>query len=234
MKTMRTLIVALLLMLSMSVAVAEDGFTVTMPNDLSTVKPGDFVTFGTYEQDGNLNNGSEPLEWIVLDVVDGRAMLITNYCIDARAYHVDFIPMTWEHCTLRKWLNSEFIDIAFSAEEQTVIPTVTIQNPGNQFYGTPGGNATDDRVFLLSHDEAMEFFKEDSLRQGIPTPYAVERGAYYEEELNRTWWWLRTAGVRSIDACGVRVNGRISGYGSRDVYRPSGALRPVIWVEMGK
>ena len=36
------------------------------------------------------------------------------------------------------------------------------------------------------------------------------------------------------DAEEWRAGGRISGYGSRDVNRPSGSLRPVIWVTMGE
>ena len=64
----------------------------------------------------------------------------------------------------------------------------------------------------------------------VPTAYAKARGVYVEEETGVTWWWLRSPGVRPIDVSGVRADGRISGYGSRDVYRPSGALRPAIWV----
>lgn len=32
---------------------------------------GDTVIFGQYEQDGNLDNGSEPIAWLVLDVQGG-------------------------------------------------------------------------------------------------------------------------------------------------------------------
>ena len=35
---------------------------------------GDTVIFGQYEQDGNLDNGSEPIAWQVLDVQDGKAL----------------------------------------------------------------------------------------------------------------------------------------------------------------
>ena len=62
---------------------------------------GDTVVFGSYEQDNDLTNGKEPLEWIVLKTEEGRAMLITRYLIDARAYHKAFVNMTWSECTLR-------------------------------------------------------------------------------------------------------------------------------------
>ena len=75
---------------------------------------GDTVVFGSYEQDNVLTNGKEPLEWIVLKTEGDRAMLITRYLIDARAYHKAFVKMTWSECTLRQWLNDTFLKEAFS------------------------------------------------------------------------------------------------------------------------
>lgn len=40
---------------------------------------GDTVMFGQYEQDGNLDNGSEPIAWQVLDVQGGKALLMSRY-----------------------------------------------------------------------------------------------------------------------------------------------------------
>lgn len=197
-------------------------------------KVGNTVTFGHYEQDNNLDNGKEPVDWIVLEVKDGQALLISQYCLDARAYNTDFVRMTWSKCTLRAWLNSTFMQEAFSAEEQAKIVPVTIVNSKNPHYGTPGGEDTTDSIFLLSLAEAYQYFPDKIGRVGMPTAYAVAQGAYVNETNGRTWWWLRTPGVRPIDACGVRADGRISGYGSRDVNRPSGAIRPVLWVTIGE
>lgn len=194
---------------------------------------GSTVTFGHYEQDNNLDNGQEPVDWIVLKVEGDKAFLISQYCLDAHAYHVDFVPMTWAKCTLRVWLNEVFYNVAFSAEEQARIQEVTVSNPDNPHYGTYGGDDTTDRVYLLSLAEAYEYFPDQTGRQGVPTAYAVARGGYLNETTGKTWWWLRSPGVRRIDACGVRADGRISGYGSRDVYRPSGTIRPVLWVALG-
>ena len=194
---------------------------------------GGTVILGNYEQDNNLDNGKEPVEWIVLETNGAQAFLISKYCLDARPYNTDFVPMTWEKCTLRAWMNSEMINELFSADEQANILSTQVVNDNNPDYGTYGGLDTQDKLFLLSFDEVYRYFPTDQSRQAQPTAYAVARGAYLNADTGNTWWWLRTAGVRRIDACGVRQDGRVSGYGSRDVYRPSGTLRPVLWVNIG-
>jgi len=217
---------------------------------------GDTVVFGSYEQDNGrfilvcrkiregesredeqdnvLTNGKEPLEWIVLKTEGDRAMLITRYLIDARAYHKAFVKMTWSECTLRQWLNDTFLKEAFSQEEQARIEEVLVVNDDNPHYSTRGGEDTMDRVFLLSEAEVLEFFPQQEQRTCQATEYAKAQGAYVDENNGNSWWWLRSPGVRPVDACGVRADGRISGYGSRDVNRPSGTIRPVIWVTMGE
>jgi len=194
---------------------------------------GSLISMGSYEQDNDLTNGSEPVEWIVLKVEDNQAMIISRYCLDAHAYNTDKVAMTWGECTLRTWLNDTFINEIFSAEEiETIVPK-TIVNNDNPHYGTEGGEDTTDRIFFLSESEVSEFFPDSDSRRAQPTAYAVAQGAYLNTKNGNTWWWLRTPGVRPVDVCGVSAYGNVTGYGSRDVNRPSGAIRPVLWVTFG-
>ncbi len=87
----------------------------------------DIVTFGSYEQDGDLGNGTEPLRWIVLDKIDGRLLLLALDSIAARPYNpLPFHEISWEKSELRAWMNTEFLHDAFSDEQRTlVIPTNT-------------------------------------------------------------------------------------------------------------
>ena len=48
----------------------------------ATAKKGDTVFFGHWEQDGDLGNGSEPIEWIVLDKIDGQLLLLSASCLE--------------------------------------------------------------------------------------------------------------------------------------------------------
>ena len=56
---------------------------------LPNVSVGDYVIFGTYEQDYNTENGPEPIEWLVLDKKEGKALVLSKYCLDLVAYHYD-------------------------------------------------------------------------------------------------------------------------------------------------
>ena len=76
---------------------------------------GDTVSFGSYEQDGNTQNGPEPIQWIVLDKLDEQLLLLSADVLEARQYHhVPFEEVTWENSDLRAWMNGDFYDGAFT------------------------------------------------------------------------------------------------------------------------
>lgn len=124
-------------------------------------------TFGNYKQgsDGEV----KPIEWRVLAVNNGRALVISENLLFYARYNRTKTDVTWETCTIRKWLNNDFLTEAFSSSEQTKIATVTNQNPNNSKYGTKGGNATQDKIFALSVEEADKYFTSDSDRKACTT-----------------------------------------------------------------
>ena len=139
---------------------------------------GDRVVFGKYEQDGKTDNGAEPLEWDVVGKDNGKYMLITHYVIDYMQFDdgtadtsvnaggnaLDAV-VTWEKCSLRKWLNGDFYSNTFTDEERAYITPVSNYNANwlefddnhmgasNIETGGYGGNVTEDKVFLLSAQE---------------------------------------------------------------------------------
>lgn len=80
--------------------------------------------------------------------------MISRYALDCRPYNKSDTAVTWESCTLRAWLNSEFLNEAFNGEEHALIPMVTVSADKNPSYDTEPGKDTQDRVFLLSIKEA--------------------------------------------------------------------------------
>lgn len=197
---------------------------------LKVAKAGDYVFFGAYEQDNNTANGKEDIEWLVLEVKDGKALVISKYALDCKPYNTSYTDVTWETCTLRKWLNNDFINAAFSADERTMIPTVTVSADKNPDYSTNPGNATQDQVFLLSITEVNKYFSSGSARQCKPTDYAVANRAW-ESDSGNCRWWLRSPGHGQLSVAYVSSGGDVSEHGD-DVYNVDIAVRPALWIDL--
>ena len=200
-------------------------------------KVGNIVTFGSYEQDNDPSNGAEPIKWRVLEVYDGKALLISVCCLDAKQYNSGLESITWENSLLRKWLNDDFHTAAFSEEEQSRIVTTHVENNDNAKFGTAGGNDTEDKVFLLSFAEVNQYFDSKEAKQCVPTAFAIANGAeessYAKVDGKPTaLWWLRSPGSNSIYVAGVRDNGNADEGGFAAINTMI-AVRPVIWVTTG-
>lgn len=199
---------------------------------------GSTVFFGAYEQDNDTSNGKEDIEWLVLAKSGNKMLVISKYALDCQRYNTSLTSVTWETCLLRKWLNGTFINNAFSAEEQAMIPTVTVSADKNPNYSTDPGNATQDKVFLLSITEANQYFTSDEARKCAPTDYAIAQGADTNDSYKAGGratcsWWLRSPGFYQDFAAYVFDGGdvREDGYGVSDA---SEVVRPALWIEFGK
>ena len=204
---------------------------------IKAAKVGDIVTFGKYEQDNKTSNGKEKIEWIVLEIKDGRALVISKDALDARS----FGGYTWEKSGVRRWLNSDFIQSAFSNSEISMIPTVTVTADKHPEENTDPGNDTQDKVFLLSYNEIVKYFNSRSARKCQLTDYARAQGGYDIIEHNpqqtgyagNTKWWTRTpgAGYDNYDITFIYWDGDIFEIGS--AYSDDDhTIRPAMWIEV--
>ena len=101
---------------------------------------------------------------------------MSRYNLDVQPYNKASGSVTWEKCTLRTWLNNDFLNSAFIANEQRAILTTNVNNSKWQEYSgwdISGGNNTQDKVFLLSYEEASKYFTSDSARVCNNTAYVV-------------------------------------------------------------
>ena len=199
-------------------------------NKVKSVNVGDVYKFGSYEQDNNKSNGQEDIEWLVLEKDGTKILVVSKYALDCKPYNTSYTDVTWETCTLRKWLNNDFLGSAFSANEKAMIPTVTVSADKNPDYNTNPGNAMQDQVFLLSITEANKYFSSDSARQCKPTDYAVANGAW-ESDSGNCWWWLRSPGNTRSSAADVDRDGGVSESGVR-VDSDDSAVRPALWIDL--
>jgi len=191
---------------------------------------GDIITLGSYEQDGDKSNGAEPLEWLVLETEDGRAMLLSLYAIDVQPYHSNRDnKRTWANCDLNDWLDETFYNDAFTAAEKSRILNTKISTPNNPDYGTSGGSDSYDKVFILSVDEARSFFTTNE-RIARPTWQTRILGGYADNKHDDVcWWWLRSTGENGWKACYVDEFGNIGTEGNWIDLEIS--VRPAIYVE---
>ena len=210
---------------------------------LKNANVGSYVTFGAYEQDNNNSNGKEDVEWLVLAKEGNKVLVISKYALDCQQYNTSDTNVTWETCSLRKWLNGTFINNAFSAEEQAMIPTVTVSDDKEPDYSTDPGNATQDKVFLLSIAEAYQYFTSDETRKCAPTDYAIAQGALgeyigdsYKAGGRAAWWWWLLVHVNYNHTAGVNSSGdvRWGGVygGGLNVDSDVVAVRPALWINL--
>ena len=190
---------------------------------------GEVVKYGKYEQDNDTTNGKEDIEWIVLAKENNRILVTSKYSLDCQKYNSSHIDVTWETCTLRSWLNNDFINNAFSSAEISKIPTVTVTADKNPNYSSDAGNDTQDKVFLLSLPEVTEYFTSSNERICFPTKYAIEQGA--KTNSNQSWWWMRSAGSVQNSAAYIDYEGDIY-YGGRGVNDDTVSVRPVLWIDL--
>ena len=206
-------------------------------NKIKNIKVGDTYTFGAYEQDNSTSNGKEAIEWTVLDKDGMSLLLISKQALDCQQYNTSYTDVTWESCSLRKWMNGTFLNKAFNAEEQAQIQNTTVSADKNPEYNTNPGNATTDKVFLLSINEVEKYFNSDEARKCAPTAYAKAQGAYTSDSYKTAsgaatcWWWLRSPGYDLTYAANVNYGGSVyfSGY---SVYNDNDAVRPALWINL--
>ena len=226
---------------------------ITDTSGFREAKTGDIIVFGSYEQDNNTKNGKEPIEWIVLSNDGKELFVVSKYVLDCQPYYTEFIDITWEECTLRKWLNDDFYNAAFSASDKKMIKTTKIKNNDNPGFGTKGGNDTKDNVFLLSLEDMLNtaygftsgYYDSDITRCCAATAYAKAQGVetidqeteedvwkpYATADMEPTCSWaLRSPGISANRACSVDFDGYVNtnGYSVKGVR----GIRPALYINL--
>lgn len=197
--------------------------------DIEKADVGSIIEFGAYPQDEELRN--LPIQWQVLAKEDGRILVISKYALDCQQYNTSDTDVTWETCSLRKWLNGTFLNSAFLSEEQDRIPAVTVNADKNPDYDTSPGNGTTDRVFLLSIAEADKYFDGRSARQCQGTDYCHAQVASKSDKAN-CLWWLRSPGCSSKYAAHVSHYGYVDLHGGHVAFYRNTAVRPALWINL--
>ncbi len=234
---------------SIYIKAAKKKTTTEKTYDFSKTKVGDTIKFGLYEQDDDMTNGKEEIEWIVFAKDNKKILVVSKYALDCLPYNKRLASVTWENCSLKDWLNNKFYTTAFTEKERAMIKEVNLTNNDNP-YGAEGGNDTKDKIFLLSLDDIVnkaygfnsDCYEWDIARRCAPTAYAVAQGTYLltsiessdnctSEGKNACWWWLRSPGEKAYDALDVRHDGGVYHTGIPVDSRIQ-AVRPALYLKL--
>lgn len=140
------------------------------------------LQFGRYPQ------GGERIEWRVLERVDGRVYLISDKCVDFMFYNADTEDtVSWERCFMRQWLNTTFLEAAFSAEEKRHMLV----------FEADADSGIRDGVSLLSGAQIEHYFPDENSRVVCATNYANSRIEKSERQETSVAWWARGSNITS-------------------------------------
>ena len=172
----------------------------------------------------------EPIKWKVLDAECG--IILSDNIIDSKPLHFvsyydskynvfygdtdkTFYSNNYSQSSLRKWLNDEFYNTAFTLEEQAFITKHTCDNSAYGGFRINDSEplVTKDKVFILSHSEVMnsdwgfsESTNDSDSRIACGTEYAISQDLDWSYG-GKSPWWLRTPAGDSGKSCIVAPNG---------------------------
>ena len=197
---------------------------------LADVKVGDtiylgvfgFQTYSLTTQDREKLLNREDFAWLVLDIQDGKVLLISKDIIARMPYNHEDEAAPWKDSSVRKWLNGDFYDSLPEGVSQRIVET-SITNDGYPSGSNPGGKTTD-KVFLLSADEVNRYFANNYERIAVLNFREILR-----DKTDYTWW-LRTTGSVSGRAVCVDIDGTVLGTGySTESFH---GVRPAFWISI--
>ena len=167
-------------------------------------EPGDTFTLGKWSMSGD----KEPIRWTVIHVVEKGVFMLAmaDEPVAYFPYHNEEGVKSWEHSSLRAWLNGDFKQGAFTQKEQKLLQRLMVEN--TPFTDDPdAGKDTLDYVYVLSSGEVGVYLPDADLSIG-------------------TDWWLRDHGTDGAHSVYVDAEGLIVLEGAPlTEYK---AVRPVI------
>ena len=177
----------------------------------------------------------EPIEW---RLADGNNLLIADLALDSQPFNDSLYyskkgkringktcyvfndeEMThpandWEYSSIRRWLNDDFYNTAFTEKEQQLILDSQLK-ASHSYLNFFEYNETTDKVFLLSYSEVLDsdyyIAADNESRQSDSSDYARSQGVTYKRNDDTygysTACLLRTPGMHSGDVTVITNRG---------------------------
>ena len=207
---------------------------------LSSAKAGDKITFGKWEQDGK--DGDEPVSWIVIEQHVGKALVLSEKILECDYFNSGtdaepYQPALYKDSDVRAFLNGGFYEKAFSDSEKAMILATDVTTNYKDEYYNELQYVTNDKVFLLSRDEANKYVCGRINVFGIPTNRVQEAFPYEMSSISGVAgiekamsWWLRDMGSDSSKyAAYIYAAASQRSTYELNVWKRSG-IRPAMWI----
>ena len=183
---------------------------------------GDTIEFGCWPNDKKIG-------WTIIASEGDNILLLSTQVIDANKFHDKYEDTTWAGSYIRKFLNEEFYQKAFTEQEKRRILLRPVKAYKNPLYPTDPGEDTEDKIFLLSVKEVRDYLEEKDLVMAEPTPFAVSSGVEKDSKTGGCYWWLRTPGNAGCNVARVSGVGIILEHGFFASDNHNG-IRPAMWI----
>ncbi|MBR4457947.1 MAG: hypothetical protein IKS31_03200 [Clostridia bacterium] len=221
---------ALVLLVVLLTACANQSAGPAAKPDVSSFRTvGATVRFGSYEQDGKSGNGKEGIDWVVVAVKSDKALLVSKVGLEARIYNAAPFSV-WKDTTLRLWLNTGFLNSAFTQQEKAAIATTRVDNGASQgrgLYGVTSSASSEDQVFLLSYAELNTYRAN---KHGLYSSASVSAKNQGTVEKG---FWMRNQGMDGDRDEILRTAGVVEGTGIwSDIVTSEHYVCPAIWVDL--
>ena len=151
---------------------------------------------------------------------NGKALILANLILDSQEFYMSNAVDEFNHnggygyannyelSNIRKWLNENFYNTAFSNLEKDLIQITLVDNSASTFYKSEGSNSkepevyecnnTNDNIFLLSSKDVKETYV--TLNTNI-TDYTKAQGYCYFETIPIIWWLRSPATSNDFKSC---------------------------------
>ncbi|MBQ9880006.1 MAG: leucine-rich repeat protein [Clostridia bacterium] len=175
----------------------------------------------------------EPIVWTVLDPAKG--LVVSKTILDSQAYNntvyyeggnyyqdktKTYYANNYCESSIRKWLNSNFFNTAFSAAQQNIIQYTDLDNSAySSSYSQYDSRASSDKIYLLSYSDMLDTsygypssIGSSPARRASGSDYAKSQGLYVGSSYGTSVRWLRSASGYSKNASNVNSDGDVRGY----------------------
>lgn len=172
------------------------------------------ITMGVYPQSESGDN--KAISWDILKKEDDKALIVSHYILDSKRFDDD--SSDYKESEIRAWLNDEFYNNAFTSEEKAKILTTSVVQ------------GAEDKLFLLSTSEVMEYYPKHKSRIAPRTKYSKAQGLF-DNETSNGCYWLRTANydTQYEEADIIIYDGTLA---ADFVYLNFYGVRPACWVAL--